>query len=66
MRKQSDLEANGYKYVKFLRDSRTHVLLNVHTHEHEAWFANKNHASYSLKYKNTDLEFASSLPEFES
>ena len=29
----------------------------------EVWFANKNHASYGIIYKNTHLEFARSLPK---
>jgi hypothetical protein len=27
----------------------------------ELWFSNKNHASYGIKYKNTDLEFCRSI-----
>ncbi len=35
-----------------------HILYNKHTDTHEVWFANKNHASYGIVYKNTHLEYA--------
>ena len=37
------------------------ILKEVATGNLEVWFCNKNHASWGLKYKNTHLEFASSL-----
>lgn len=46
----------GYRYVKYLGDKQ-HLLISEDGGK-EIWFANKNHASYGLIYKNTHLEFA--------
>lgn len=43
---------------------KEYLLRNLNTGENEIWIANKNHASYGLKYKNTDLEFCLSCPEY--
>lgn len=61
--KQTFKEAN-YKYLKYLGNGE-HLLLNLnqdkdYLYKYEIWFANKNHASYGLIYKNTHLEFARS------
>lgn len=53
------LKAAGLKYIKRLGD-REHLLYDLDTKKYEIWFANKNHASYGLIYKNTHLEFARS------
>jgi len=58
----------GYRYVSFDKDLGGHVLgysdpRNVEE-KFELWVANKNHASYGIKFKNTDLEFACSLPYY--
>jgi hypothetical protein len=48
-------EAN-YSYVEYLGNGE-HLLKNDVTEELEVWAKNKNHAGYSLIYKNTHLEF---------
>lgn len=63
------LKEAGYTYIK--GHSGVHVLLPDATVEdykplYEVWYANKNHASYGIKYKNTHLEFGYSIkPENE-
>ncbi len=47
----------GYEYHSYV-PGEGHVLHNLETGEYETWFANKNHASYGIIYKNTHLEFA--------
>lgn len=56
--KQSFKQA-GYKYISYLKNCHAHILLNVYTGKTERFFANKNHASWGLTFKNTHLEFAS-------
>jgi hypothetical protein len=55
------LKQAGYKYIKYAGCNQ-HILQNVDTKNSEIWASNKNHASYGLIYKNTHLEFCSSLP----
>ncbi|UXE65455.1 MAG: hypothetical protein KA713_13335 [Chryseotalea sp. WA131a] len=54
------LRTAGYMYLKYL-GYHQHLLLNVDTNIKEVFISNKNHASWGLIYKNTHLEFASSL-----
>ena len=49
------LKQAGYKHIKQL--ARGEHLLQNEDGKFEVWFANKNHASYGLIYKNTHLEF---------
>lgn len=49
-------EQAGYSYVQNLGNGQ-HELKNNNTGEHEVFFANKNHASWGLIFKNTHLEF---------
>lgn len=53
------LKQAGYKYIKHI-GNQEHCLENPDG-GYELWFANKNHASYGLIFKNTHLEFARSL-----
>lgn len=53
------LKQAGYAYVKYL-GFRQHLLKNENG-DKEIWVSNKNHASYGLIYKNTHLEFMSSV-----
>jgi hypothetical protein len=53
-----DMAKEGYTYLKYL-GNKEHLLQNIDGNC-EVWFANKNHASYGLVYKNTHLEFAHS------
>lgn len=54
------LKKAGYQHVRF-DPSQGHILRDIETGKEEVWFANKNHASYGLIYKNTHLEFARSV-----
>jgi hypothetical protein len=50
----------GYRHLKYL-GHRQHLLLNMASNKNELFFSNKNHSSWGLIYKNTHLEFVSSL-----
>lgn len=54
------LKQGGYKHLKYNKATGEHTLQDIDTGKKEIWFANKNHASYGLIYKNTHLEFARS------
>ena len=56
MKKESMVEA-GYRYYRYLGNGE-HVLAPLDGGQKEIWFANKNHASYGIKWRNTHLEFA--------
>ncbi len=51
----------GYRHISSSGNGG-HILKNLETGNSEMWFCNKYHASYGIKYKNTHLEFAHSLP----
>ena len=51
------LKEAGYKYISYDSKAKEHTLLDTNTGIKEQFFANKNHASWGLKYKNTHLEF---------
>lgn len=53
------LKQAGYKHIKTLGNGEH--LLEDEDGKKEIWFANKNHASWGLIYKNTHLEFARSV-----
>ena len=48
-------------YISIMPLGQGEYLLTSDNGKKEIWFANKGHASYGIKYKNTDLEFARSL-----
>jgi hypothetical protein len=54
------LEKANYRYLNYL-GQKQHSLLNLDTNKVELFFSNKHHSSWGLIYKNTHLEFASSL-----
>jgi len=54
------LKQSGYKYIKYI-GNKQHLLLNVTDKKLEIFFANKNHASWGIIWKNTHLEFARSI-----
>lgn len=54
------MEQAGYVYIKNVGDGG-HLLRDKETGKLELWFCNKGHASYGIKWRNTDLEFARSL-----
>ena len=60
MRKETMKDA-GYKYGYFDNYSGGHILIDIETGEMDLFFANKNHASWGIIYKNTHLEFAKSI-----
>lgn len=61
----STLKNNGYAYLFFNKDTGMHTLYNINTGEFERYAANKGYSGYTLKYKNTELEFCSSYDELE-
>jgi len=61
MRKENMKQA-GYLYIGYSYEHKAHVLKNV-WNKYELWGTNKNHASYGLLFKNTHLEFLSSLDD---
>jgi hypothetical protein len=50
------LKQAGYKMEYKLRPG-VYVLRDLGSGKCEVWYANKGHASYGIKYRNTDLEF---------
>jgi hypothetical protein len=38
------------------------VILTDSDGKREVWFCNKRHAGYAIRWRNTELEFAHSLP----
>lgn len=48
-------------YTKIESVGKGQFILTDESGKEEVWFANKNHASYGIKYKNTHLEFARSI-----
>jgi hypothetical protein len=48
----------GYKYIKFIPDSKEHIL--EHNGNLEVFISSKNFAGWALIYKNTHLEFCRS------
>ena len=55
------LRQAGYTYIMYDREHGHHILAHGASFSLEVWIANKNHASWGLKYKNTHLEFVRSL-----
>ena len=53
------LKEAGYKSIIKIRNN-LYLLTDLNGKE-EVWAANKNHASYGIKYKNTHLEFLYSI-----
>lgn len=54
------LKEAGYTYVKYYAANNLHCLRNENGKK-EWWAANKNHASWGLKWRNTHLEFVTSV-----
>jgi hypothetical protein len=52
------LKEAGYVHIESIGDGE--FILTHEDGSREIWFANKNHASYGIRYKNTHLEFARS------
>jgi hypothetical protein len=57
--KETLKEAN-YKYITRLGVGE-HIILNCSTGDYDVFIANKNHASWGIKWKNTHLEFVRTL-----
>ena len=58
------LKQAGYISIKSIGEGE--FVLTDESGKQEIWFANKNHASYGIIYKNTHLEFARSVPDLTS
>jgi hypothetical protein len=56
---RENLKQAGYVSIEKL-DYGEYLLIDTEG-KGEIWFANKGHASYGIKYKNTVLEFARSV-----
>jgi hypothetical protein len=54
------LKQANYKYIRYLGYGE-HLLMDKSTGKKEIFFANKNHASWGIIWKNTHLEFAHSI-----
>jgi hypothetical protein len=52
------LQQAGYEHLGIVNGY--HRLRDISTGKVELWFANKNHASYGIIWRNTHLEFARS------
>ncbi len=57
----------GYEHIG-MNEYGQHILMNHNVpidnpYRQELWYSNKNHASYGLIYKNTHLEFCSSIKQ---
>ena len=61
---KTTLKSEGYAYL-FYDVNQCHVLYNINTGEIERYINTPNFAGYTLKYKNTRLEFCSSYNEQE-
>ena len=53
------LKVAGYEELESLGNGE--FLLTDSEGNKELWFANKNHASFGIRHKNTHLEFARSI-----
>lgn len=61
MSKKQTMQEAGYRHIKTLNNG-LHALESLSERGTvEIWAANKNHASYGIKYKNTHLEFCSTM-----
>ena len=52
------MEQAGYTFIRKDNNIGGYLLQNNETKELEWWYANKDHASYGIKFRNTHLEFA--------
>lgn len=50
----------GYEHVKSIGDGQ-HILKDATTGDLEIFGSNKNHAGWAIIYKNTHLEFCSTI-----
>ena len=62
---KTTLKSEGYAYL-FYDVNQCHVLYNINTGEIERYINTPNFAGYTLKYKNTRLEFCFSYSETET
>ena len=60
------LKESGYKHCGITpytgKGKAGHVLMKDGIFE--LWYANKNHANYGIKYKNTHLEFCCTIKNY--
>ena len=63
---KESMQKAGYKLVRKDQSTGEYLLQDTTTKKLEWWFANKNHASYGIIYRNTHLEFARSADNNEA
>lgn len=51
------LRQSGYRYAGYDRATGLHRLQDIETGRIELFVANKDHASWGIKWRNTDLEY---------
>ena len=59
-RYETPKEAN-YTYIKYVKKYQEHILRNNHTGENEIFVSCPHFAGWGLVYKNTVLEFVSTI-----
>ena len=60
------LKSNNYKHVSFNKEAGLHTLYSLDSKTFERYTASKGFAGFTLKYKNTELEFCNSYSETET
>lgn len=63
---KSTLSQEGYRYIRYSHEYKGHILKDLSMNKYELFYANKGHASWGMKWRNTDLEFARSLTKAEA
>lgn len=63
--KYETMQEAGYRFIR-KDDANGYLLQDTETKNLEWWFANKNHASYGIKFRGTHLEFARSADKNEA
>lgn len=63
--KETMQQAN-YSFIRKDKNTGLYLLQDNATKNLEWWAANKNHASYGIKFRGTDLEFCSSADKNEA
>ena len=58
------LKQANYEYVMLINEGE-HILYNRDDNAYELWATNKNYGGYTLKWRNTNLEFCSSIKSGE-
>jgi hypothetical protein len=59
--KYETMKEAGYTYCRYDSSTKEHILIDNDTRSKEVFIANKNHAGWGIRYKNTHLEFCRTL-----